>query len=1027
MFSYKRVSNIVGWTVFALATAVYYLSAERTGSLWDCGEFILGAYKLQVVHPPGAPLFLLLGRMFAWVAEVVSDNPEDIAFAVNLMSGISTAFAAMFIAWVTIILGKLSLVGREGNPDNGQLIAIAGAGLVAGLATAFSTSIWFSAVEGEVYAMSTFFTALTLWATIHWYAQPDEHQYDRWLIFAIYSAGLSVGVHLLSILTFPALAFFFYLKRYSKHTFWGMVSAAGVGVLLVFGIQAFIVAGLPRLWGMFELLMVNGLGLPFNSGLIPFVLLLVGGIIFGLRYAEQKQNPTLQNAIVAVALLIISYSTYGMVVTRANASPPINMNAPTDALRLIPYLNREQYGERALLRGPHFEARPIDVKSKKRYGQVGDRYEVVDEKLSYVYDKRQEIVFPRMGDPSQGRPNLYKRWIGLNPDQPLPPGRPNMGDNLKFFFNYQLNWMYWRYFMWNFSGRQNGAQGFYSWDKSSGNWISGIPFIDNWRLGDQSKMPDTMQDNKARNRYYMIPFLLGLLGLIFHFNKSKNDFLGLLMLFGITGLGIIVYSNQPPNEPRERDYVLIGSFFTYCIWIGYGVIAMFEVFRERVKLSTPVGASLATVIALSAPILMLTQNFDDHSRRGHYASRDYASNFLNSCAPNAIIFTYGDNDTYPLWYAQEVEGIRTDVRVVNLSLIAVDWYIDLLRRKVNDSPALKLTVSKDAYRGNKRNQLLYPPSNQPDREMSVQQFLQFIGEDHPLPLQSGEYTESYMPTRSVFLPVDRQAAEKAGLISASDTAVVDRIPLNLAGREYLGKDDIAVLDVITSNLWDRPIYFAVTTRTDKFFGLDDYMQLEGLALRIVPVRTPSDPTYGIIGSGRVNTDAFYKNVMEKFRWGNFDKEKTYVDNSYLPSIQSMQLTMRRAAGQLLKENKSKEAIALADKYFKAFPHINFPFDYRAYYMLDVYLEAGSYAKAKPIMEILADETEKHMRFYTSLDPDVLSNSYQFDYERAQFTMTRLMQDAEKNKDDAFFKKLQARFEPYRVEAIENQLLPPDTQ
>lgn len=1017
MFSYKRVSNLVGWLVFAISAIVFYLSAEPTGSLWDCGEFILGAYKLQVVHPPGAPVFLLIGRMFTWVASLLSSDPSDIAFAVNVMSGISTAFAAMFIAWVAIIMGKLMLVGRDGSPDKGQLVALAGAGLVAGLATAFSTSIWFSAVEGEVYALSTFFTALTLWATIHWYAQPDEHQYDRWLIFAIYAAGLSIGVHLLSILTFPALAFFYYLKRFKKHTLGGMAAAAGVGVLMIVLIQSLIVTGLPKLWGMLELMMVNGVGLPVHSGLIPLVLIVVGLVAAGFYYAHEKKNPTLQSAVMAVALVIIAYSTYGMIVVRANADTPINMNNPSDAMRLIPYLNREQYGERPLLRGPHFEARPTGVDSKDRYGLVGDRYEIVDQKLSYVYNKNQETSFPRMSDGSQGRPALYKQWLGLDPNQPLPVGRPTLADNITFFVRYQLNWMYWRYFMWNFAGRQNGDQGYYPWDKSAGNWISGIPFIDNVRLGDQRMIPDGMKD-EANNKYYLLPLLFGLFGVFFHLKRNRNDFFGLLMLFVITGIGIIVYSNQPPNEPRERDYVLVGSFFTFCIWIGLGVVAVFEALRSRIPAGGVANAILASVLVLSAPVLMGTQNYDDLSRRGHYAARDYASNFLESCAPNAIIFTYGDNDTYPLWYAQEVEGIRKDVRVVNLSLIAVDWYIDLLRRRVNDSPAIKLSIPSEALRGSRRNQLLYPGSSQNNGEMSIQQFLQFIAENHPLPLQNGSTTESYIPTKSVYLPVNRQAAIKSGLITAADTNVVDRIPLNFASVEYLTKDDIAILDVIASNVWERPIYFSVTTRQDKFFGLDDYMQLEGLALRITPVPHPSDPGFGIIGSGKVATDIFLNNVKNKFRWGNFDKQKTFIDKSYLPSAQSMQLTMRRAAGVMLEEGKTKQAVELADIYFKAFPNMNFSFDYRAYYMVDIYLEAGNYAAAKPHLKTIADETEKQMRYFTSMDPTDLQNSFQFEFDMAKRNMNKLMQDAETNKDLAFFATLQKKFAPYRVEVLD---------
>jgi hypothetical protein len=1031
MGSFKRTTNIVGWLVFAVATVVYYLSAERTGSLWDCGEFILGAFKLQVVHPPGAPLFLLIGRMFAWVATLFSKEPESIAFAVNMMSGLCTAFAAMFVAWVTIILGKLALNGRDGEPGTGDQIALAAAGLVAGLGTAFCTSIWFSAVEGEVYAMSTFFTALTLWATVKWYALPDDPQNDRWLIFAVYMAGLSIGVHLLSILTFPALAMFFYFKRAKNVTFAGTALAAFVGVVLVGLAQIVIITGLAQVWASFEMLFVNSFGLPFHSGIIPTVLIILAAIYFAIRYAHLNQESTVQNVAIAFALMVLAMSTYGMVIMRANSNPPINMNAPKDALSLLPYLNREQYGDRPLLRGPNFHAQPIDVKTEKRYGRVEDRYEHVSDKVDYVYNDADKMFFPRMADPSQGRPALYAQWMGLDPNQPLPEGwKPTQAQNFGFFFNYQVKWMYWRYFMWNFAGRQNGEQGLYPWDKSAGHWFSGIPFIDNARLGDQSNLPEVQKHNPSRNSYYMLPFIFGLLGVVYHFGKRRNDFLGLLALFVITGLGIIVYSNQPPNEPRERDYVLAGSFFVYCIWMGMAVLAIYEVLRDRVKLSGPVGAGLSGALVMIAPLLMLTQNFDDHSRNGHYASRDYASNFLQSVEKNAVIFTYGDNDTYPLWYAQEVEGIRRDVRVVNLSLIAVDWYIDLLRRKVNDSPALKLTLSSSAYQGDRRNQVFFVDQGASQGEMSAQQFMKFVSEDHPQQLSNGGSTESFLPTRSVYLPVPREKVIQMGLAKAGDTTLVDRIPLRMPAEQYMTKDDIAILDVITSNLWERPIYFAVTTQASKFFGLDDYMQLEGLALRIMPTRTPSDPNYGLIGSGKVDADKVYNNVMKKWRWGNFDKEPTFVDNSYAPSLQSMQLVMRRAAGEFLAQDNKAKAIALTDEYFKAFPNFNFPYDYRTNYMLEIYVRAGAYKKAKPHMEILARETLAQLKFISSQEPEVIASSYDLQKRLAEQTMETLLRDATENKDDKFVAELTKQYKPFRPAPTENSLFqtsPPQGQ
>ncbi len=1029
----QRIKNLAGWLVFGIAAIVFFLSAERTGSLWDCGEFILGAYKLQVVHPPGAPLFLIVGRLFTYVAELFSNNPEDISFSVNLMSGLCTAFTAMFVCWVTMTLGKLAIRGREGSPDTAQNIALALSGVVAGLGTAFCTSIWFSAVEGEVYAMSTFFTALTLWAMIKWYGLPDNRMADRWLLFTFYAAGLSIGVHLLSILTFPALALFYYFKKRKEITLTGVGVATAIGVAIIIAIQSLIITGIPKLWSGMEFLTVNTFGLPFHSGLIPTLLIVGAVFFFGLRYAHQKQNHVLQHLLVAGALVVIGFSTIGVVVIRANAGPPINMNDPSDAMRLIPYLNREQYGERALLRGPHFEASPVRTTTTDRYGQVGNRYEVVDRKVDVIYNDSDKMLFPRMGDGTQGRPRLYKQWLGLNPDQPLPPGRPNLFDNIYFLAKYQIGWMYWRYFMWNFAGRQNGEQGYYAWDKSSGNWISGIPFIDNARLFDQSQITEDMKRHKGRNVYYLLPFLFGLIGIFYHFRKRKNEALGLLALFIITGIGIIVYSNQPPNEPRERDYVLVGSFFTYCIWMGMAVLALFEIFRDRVKMSAPVGAAFAGTIIMVAPLLMGFQNFDDHSRRHHKASRDYASNFLNSCAPNAIVFTYGDNDTYPLWYAQEVENIRTDVRVVNLSLIAVDWYIDLLRRKVNDSPAIKMSIPREAFRGSKRNIVYYFNPDNPDRdinrdrETNLSDLIQFIGQDNPLPTQDGGSVESYYYSRRAYLPVDVQKATESGAINPADTTlkVVNRLPIRLnPNKSGLTKDELAILDIIQANLWERPIYFAVTCREDKLFGLQDYMQLEGLAVRIVPYRSRSDAQYGVVGSGRVNREVFYNNVMNKFKWGNFDDENLdlFVDRSYMPSVQSIQLGMRRAALDFLQVGDKDKAIKLTDKYFESFPANNFPYDFRTYYMMSVYFQAGTYDdKVKEYATRLGDAMIDQLRFYNSLDMETLRSSYQQEYGGTYQTMETLINAIRGLGDNDLAKKFEDAFAPYKIQSTDNKL------
>ena len=1007
MASFKTLNNLAGWLVFAVSAVVLGLAAEPTGSLWDCGEFISGAYKLQVVHPPGAPIFLLVGRLFTWVASMVSSDPTAIAYSVNLLSALSTAFAAMFIAWSATILSKLSLVGRDGELTSGQAIAVVGAGLVAGFTTAFASSIWFSAVEGEVYAMSTFFTCLTLWATLKWYQLPNDADSDRWLVFAFFASALSIGVHLLSILTFPALAMFYYFKKAKKHSITGTLVAAFVGVLFIVGIQYFIIAGIPRFWAYFDKLFVNSFGLPFYSGIVA-VFLIFGGVIWlGLNYARKTGNGLLQRLIVALGLVVIAYCAYGTVIIRAMANTPINMNDPSDPMRLLPYLNREQYGERPLLYGPDFDAKPMDVKSEPRYGRVGNKYAVVDEKVDYIYPANSKMMFPRMSDYSQGRPKIYRDWIDKK------SGAITVADNIEFFWKYQIKWMWWRYFMWNFSGRQNGDQGYYSWDPSAGHWITGFDAIDEGWIGKQEELPEFRKGvNQANNKYYMIPFLLGLLGMFFHYKSRPKDFAALLSLFIITGIGIIVYSNQPPNEPRERDYVLVGSFFTYAIWVGMSVPFLYEILSRRTNSVIMAGAS--TVIGLVAPLLMVTQNWDDHSRSEHSGSRDYAKNFLESCQPNAIIFTYGDNDTYPLWYCQEVENIRTDVRVVNLSLIAVDWYISQLRRKVNKSDAIKMSIPQEQIRGFKRVQIPYM-NNGNDVEMNIKDVVRFMGENHPQPTGgSNRDFESYLPTRLISIPVDKAAVAKYNVVAMGDStkSVVDTIHIALDEKSsYIIKDQLAILDIISSNIWERPIYWAVTCREDRLMGLEDYLQLEGLGLRLVPVKGRGQAEFGLVGAGNVNTDLAFDNIMNKWAWGNFDKAHLYVDRSYLPSLQTMKLTMIRVARQLIVEGKKDKAIALTDKFFEVFPTMNFAHDQFSAYMADVYARSGANDKAAAKIREIASQMEQQLRFIQSQDP-AFQAAYRQDLQFSLGTAQTLMSAAMLMKDDALSNELEKQFEQF---------------
>ena len=1012
MNSFNRIKSLSSWTVFIIATIVFYLSAERTGSLWDCGEFILGAYKLQVVHPPGAPLFLLIGRIFTWFAELFSSSPEDIAFAVNLMSGICTAFTAFFVSRITMLFGRRMLQEDTQESSNNNVI-LGIAGLVAGLATAFCSSIWFSAVEGEVYAMSTMFTAATFWAATKWYTGPDNLHTDRWLLVVAYLAGLSIGVHLLSLLTFPAIALMYYFKKSKSPSFIGAGLSFAAGFVIIGLIQKLIIVGIPNLWKSFEMLAVNSFGLPFHSGIIFTLLLVSAAYFFLLRFAKKKNSPNAYLLILAFLFTTIGFSTIGVVVIRANADTPVNMNVPSDAMRLLPYINREQYGERALLHGPHFDARPTELKRENRYGRVGDKYEVVEEKLDYVYKGSDKIFLPRIGHTDPGRPALHRQWYEyLNAGKKLK-GKPGMGYNLKYMFSYQVGWMYWRYFMWNFVGKQNGSQGYQPWDKTSGHWQSGIQPFDEMKLYNMSELTDTMKNDPASNKYYFIPLILGLIGFVFQFTKNKRDFGVLLMLFLVTGLGIIMYSNQPPNEPRERDYVLVGSFFTFCIWIGFAAIALFTGFRSKFKLAALPASLIAGALALAAPMIMGFQNYDDHSRRGHYGSRDYAANFLESVQPNGIIFTYGDNDTYPLWYAQEVENIRTDVRVVNLSLIAVDWYIAKLRNKVNQSEALKFTLPETAYRGKKRNQVFF--AGRQDQPVNITDELRFIADD-----KNKIQGQNISRSRKYFIPVSRNQAVQNGLIAANDSSYVPKIDVSFgANEDYMTKDELAVLDIIASNINDRPIYFAVTCKNEKLLGLNDYMQMEGLGLRLLPVKTPSDRTLSIYGSGRIDADRAYDNIMNKWKWGNFDKFDTHISTSYGAELQAMKITMMRTVNALASKGDYTRANALSKKFFEAFPHFNFPYDEGVTPFIRVLISGGEKEEAEKHLRILAEETYQRLNFYESLDEEDFQQGFTRDYGFSIRAVNDILQISQLFGDQALQKEMKDLLGQYDISRLQN--------
>lgn len=1069
--NFKRLNDITGWMVFAIAAVVYFLTTEPTGSLWDCGEFISAADKLQVVHPPGAPLFLMVGRMFAYVGSLFSSNPENIAFAVNFLSGICTSFLVLFIFWSTTILAKMALVGRGGQLEkSGDILAVLASGVVAGLSTTFATSVWFSAVEGEVYAMSSFFTGIVSWATLRWYDSEDTVYNDRWLVFIAYLMGLSSTVHLLGLLTIPVITLFYYLKKNESHTpsgiFWALLK--GVGLLFVFNFWA--IPELPTYAANFDYF-ANSMGLPIGYGMVAFtvllailngywiysahknvnnpgfakkqlliaiitplvlylvlnitdmqisisglgkIILLCGAGLASMVNLGPRVGKVNYEASIITAVSLLGFSLYAMVVIRANANTPINMNNPSDPYSLVSYLKREQYGDRPLLRGPHFDAEPIEYKDKGDvYRPVNGKYEVVDKKQEPEYDPEDMMLFPRLGH--SDRKEQYRAFLDLQCSRDPQTGKaycptPTGLDNLKFLFQYQLGWMYFRYFYWNFVGRQNAEQGMMMSDPTQGNWLSGINAIDNNRLYDQSIMPKDMKEDPGRNTYYFLPLIFGLLGMFWHFSKRGKEAGAVMLMFIMTGLAIILYLNQPPMEPRERDYSMVGSFFVFCIWIGLGVLGLRDFLFNRVLGNMP-ASGISALLALSAPLIMGFQNWDDHSRAGHYGARDYANNFLNSVEKNAIIFTYGDNDTYPLWYAQEVEGIRRDVRVVNFSLLAVDWYINQLRRKVNESDAIKMVIPEEQMIGELRNFLPIIPSNTP---MNAYDALKHMASNK----RHSSGAASSVPTKNTFIPVDREKAKSWGL---PDSLIVDTMNISFAGMPYLRKDDIALYDIIVSNMWDRPVYFAVTCRPEKFFttkesrGITPYLQLEGLALRVVPTLSKADERLGVAGYGRVEPDKMYNHIMNEWRWGNFDKKKTFIDRSYMPSIQTMQFSFMRLGEELIKKDDKGRAKQLMERYFQSFPHYNFPLPKNnGLPMLDILVKAGGYESAKPRIEEFAQYVTDHMTFFSKLDG---FNEYKA-YEAAYLSRNPNAANAAENKlfetPMYWFKEDAQRYSSYMV-------------
>ena len=959
MNTFKKLNNIIGWLVFSIASFVYLSTIEPTVSFWDCGEYIATAYKLEVGHPPGAPLFQLLGRVFSLFAEPAT---SQVAVAINILSALCSSFTILFLFWTITSFAKRIFAKDEDGLTNNKY-AILASGVIGALAYTFSDSFWFSAVEGEVYAMSSFFTAITFWCILKW-EEESEDRATRWLVLIAYLIGLSIGVHLLSLLTIPAMGMIYYNKKY-KYSRAGAIKAFIASMFVLGLVQGVIIPGAVSLISKFEIFFTNTVGLPFNYGAIIYFILLISLIAFGLVYTAKNNKPMLNTIILSFMMLLIGYSSFAVLVVRSNANPPIDENNPEDAVGLLSYLKREQYGSWPIVYGQYFNAK---LDSKKPYLDGNPVYAKDEKKNKYIIiDKRKKSLpnyrsqdktfFPRMWSNTQSRHAAgYKSWAGLsNKDK-----TPTFSQNLKYFFSYQIGWSYLRYFMWNFAGRQND---YMNMDGNSlyGNWESGIGFIDNARLGTPSASdvdaPEHLKNNKAKNHYYFLPLILGLIGLLFHFKKNNEDALVVLLFFLFTGVLIIIYLNVVPFQPRERDYAYVGSFYAFSIWIGLGLLAIYDFLRQ--KMNSKASLAIATCLAFfMAPALMASENWDDHDRSGRYTALEVAKNYLNSCAKNSILFTNGDNDTFPLWYAQEVEGIRTDIKVVNLSLFNTPWYIDQMKRASYDAAPIPSSLENEDYRAGTRD---YTPIQEKFKDFKdVNQVVKFINsKSSKAKINTSAGLKNYCPTRKLKLNVDK---EKAKLFVPENlhSQIVDEMKWQIKGNGIY-KNKLMVLDILANFNWDRPIYFAITVGKDNFMGLEKYFQLEGLAYRLVPYLTKNTDGQ----TGAVASEIMYDNVINKFSWGGLNNKEIYFDETNTRMIMNYRNNYARLAEKLLQEGKNDQAIAVLDKCVFEFPREVVNLSYFAIPIIDLYYKLEENKKADNLLSLMLDDYLTEYNYLTN--------------------------------------------------------------
>ena len=1001
---------------FAIAAFVYLSTIEPTASFWDCGEFIATAYKMEVGHPPGAPFFMLLGRFFT----LFGGAPENAAMMMNSMSALASAFTILFLFWTITHLGRKMLIREEKDYNLNKILVILGSGFIGAMAYTFTDTFWFSAVEAEVYATSSLFTALVFWAILKWENEAHQPHSNRWIILIAYLIGLSIGVHLLNLLAIPAIVLVYYFKKYHPKPR-GIIGALLLSFVMLGFIMYLLIPGLIKVASWFELLFVNGFGLPFNTGVLFYLILIVGLIAYGLYYTHQKRKVVLNTVLLGLTVILLGYSSYSVIVIRSNANPPMDQNNPESVFNLLSYLNREQYGDRPLFYGHYYNA-PVEERKQGDpvYQQVDGEYKVVDHKTDLEYDSRFTGLFPRMYSSDKQHVQDYKQWVDIDGKTVTVSNRqgktqkktvPSIGSNLAFFFKYQVGHMYLRYFMWNFSGRQNDIQG--HGNVRDGNWISGIPFIDNARLGPQDELPDSLKNNEARNAYYMLPFLLGIIGLLYHSRHHPRDFTVVLILFILTGIAIVFYLNQYPHQPRERDYAYAGSFYAYAIWIGLSAMAIWDFLRR--KLPSRVSAIISILLLIPVPVLMASENWDDHDRSGRYTTRDFAANYLNSVRQNGVLFTNGDNDTYPLWYAQEVEGIRTDVRVANMSYLRAGWYIQQMKRKAYDSDPLPLTHTQEQLRKGSRN--ILPVYNRIKDRVSIKRVIDFVASDNDKTKIRSPFNRSqkinYIPTSKFKLRVDSSRVMKENVI-APDQAPEMVSQLNWkVNRNFVMKDGLCILDLMATNNWERPLHFAVTVGPEKYFNLDKYFRVEGLSYHIAPLRTSS----GGAQPGKVNTDRMYDVMMNKFRWGNINGESVYLDDDNRRMLKNFRSNFGRLASQLVREGKTDSAEKVLDRCMKKISNENVAYGFFTTPFIRNYYKVGADEKARKHLNTLFENVNQEMNYFVELGD--YAAQFSSDIRRNMYALKTLSEISKQHGDQELSNKILDRFDHYMKKLQDN--------